>query len=55
MQGATAGLSPVAKCARYVTGEDEMVVCVMCERYEKDRREIMQVRLSELGHNKDES
>lgn len=55
MQGAAGGLSPVANCARCVTGEDEMVEWVMCERYEKDRREMMQMRLSELGHNRNES
>lgn len=55
MQGAAGGLSPVANCTRCVTGEDEMVEWVTCERYEKDRREMMQMRLSELGHNRNES
>ena len=52
------GLSPAAKCARCVTWERmsrsvEHVV-LECEKYERDRMEMMQVILTELGHSWDE-
>ncbi|MPC41948.1 hypothetical protein E2C01_035558 [Portunus trituberculatus] len=36
--------------------EDETVedVVLECEKYERERREMMQVILTELGHNRDE-
>ena len=43
-------------CQMCDLGEDETVEHVMleCERYERDRREMMQVVLAELGHNRNE-
>ncbi|MPC37376.1 hypothetical protein E2C01_030850 [Portunus trituberculatus] len=43
-------------CQMCDMGEDETVkhVVLGCERYERDRREMMQVILTELGHNRDE-
>ena len=51
------GLSPAAKCARCDMGEDESVehVVLEYEKYERDRMEMMQVILIELGHNWNES
>ncbi|MPC31566.1 hypothetical protein E2C01_024860 [Portunus trituberculatus] len=43
-------------CQMCDMGEDETVEHVMleCEKYERERHEIMQLILSELGHNRDE-
>ncbi|MPC58568.1 hypothetical protein E2C01_052575 [Portunus trituberculatus] len=43
-------------CQMCDIGEDETMKHVMleCEKYERDRHEMMQVILSELGHNRDE-
>ena len=48
------GLSPAAKCARCVTWERVEHVVLECEKYERDRMEMMQVILTELGHSWDE-
>ncbi|MPC53796.1 hypothetical protein E2C01_047696 [Portunus trituberculatus] len=43
-------------CQMCDMGEDETVEHVMleCKKYERDRHEMMQVILTELGHNRDE-
>lgn len=47
------GLSPTAVCQVCVMGEDETVehVVLDCVKYARDRNEMMQVVLSELGHD----
>ncbi|MPC44286.1 hypothetical protein E2C01_037957 [Portunus trituberculatus] len=43
-----------AKCARCVIWGRTKHVTLECEKYEREMHEMMQVILSELGHDRDE-
>ena len=54
MQGTTDGQSPAAVCVRCVTrpkGEDETVehVILECQKYDRDKMEMVRVILTEMG------